>query len=120
MSERVERTPLGDIDEQLAKFREALLDPNMIPLTLDLPMAINIAAMLQLALRHDGVAIETPHAATVTRMFVDGLIRAIVARSGENAEQIAWAFERGWNDRYDVTSEEFDRMMENSLDVDAN
>jgi hypothetical protein len=89
-----------------------------IHMVLSVADATCIASLLQLALRHPHVKIETPHLYVYGRKFTEQLIDSIAYYTPEY--QIMEMFDLGWNARHDVTAEEFDRFMENSLNSDDN
>jgi hypothetical protein len=98
----------ASIDEQVEFFRSVITDRSRIPMTIELPVAMGMAALLQIALKHPDVIYGTDNLVAMMRPFTDLLIEAIVMRSGEHAEAIRLAFARGWDADNDVTRQEFD------------
>ena len=102
----------------MLKFNAIAMTKQSIHLVLSVADATCIASLLQLALRHPSVANQTPSLHIYGRKFTEQLIDSIAYYTPDSP--VLEYFKLGWDDRNDVTDEEFDRMMENSLNVDDN
>lgn len=93
-------------------------DDDLIQIVMSVRYATCIASLMQMALRHPHIKREVPTLYADGRKIFDDLVRAIADRTPDSP--VLEMFDRGWHDRHDVTADEFDRMMEDSLDADEN
>lgn len=69
-----------------------------------------LVGLLQLALRHPGLA-DTPHAAAVGRSMAENLITAL----GAIDPAIAQMLDTGWTSEFDMTAAEFEAEFQTTL-----